>query len=192
MHSRYRSPRSSEHNSGCSAVVLNSGQLRHCTLRKKRPPEFPATFRLSPIRLWQTGQEGRTFSARGPFGPCPSLNETCCPSCSSSNRTPSRLLMWKKMSPPFPVSMNPNPFSVSFLIVPSAILLLPSYETPPTPVPGTPGPLSQSTGFGPDRNSLCPAWRAHHPAVHDMRGDPKRTDLQSQTPSEAFAASSGP
>jgi hypothetical protein len=29
--------------------------------------------------------------------------------------------MWKNMSLPSPVSMNPNPFSVSFLIFPSAI-----------------------------------------------------------------------
>jgi hypothetical protein len=67
-------------------------------------------------------QRGRTFSARGPLGPWPSSNETFCPSRKSSNRTPSTLDMWKKMSLPGEVSMNPKPRSVRRLIVPSAML----------------------------------------------------------------------
>jgi hypothetical protein len=66
-------------------------------------------------------QMTRTFSARGPFGPRPSSYDTRCPSRRSSNLVPSTFDMWKNMSLPSPVSMNPNPFSVSFLIFPSGI-----------------------------------------------------------------------
>src|SRR6516165_1087809 len=64
---------------------------------------------------------GRTFSARGPFGPCPGVYDTRCPSRRSSKFTPSTFDMWKNMSLSVPVSINPKPFSVSRLIFPSAI-----------------------------------------------------------------------
>src|SRR5262249_47771049 len=58
---------------------------------------------------------------RGPLGPCPGVYETRCPSRRLSYSTPSTFDMWKNMSLPVPVSMNPKPLSVSRLIVPSAI-----------------------------------------------------------------------
>ena len=64
-------------------------------------------------------QTGFTCSARGPLGPRPSTKETLCPSYRASYCTPSRFDEWKKMSFPPPRSMNPNPLSVNFLIVPS-------------------------------------------------------------------------
>src|SRR5258708_3281693 len=65
---------------------------------------------------------GRTFSARGPFGPCPGLYDTSCPSRRSSKDPPSTFEVWKNMSLSVPVSMNPKPLSVNRLILPSAIL----------------------------------------------------------------------
>jgi len=66
---------------------------------------------------------GFTCSARGPLGPRPSTKETFCPSWRSSYCTPSRFEEWKKMSLPPGRAMNPNPLSVSFLIVPSGIAM---------------------------------------------------------------------
>lgn len=81
---------------------------------------------LSPttIREWvrrPADQTGFTCSARGPLGPRPSTKETFWPSRKSSYRTPSRFEEWKKISFPPASAMNPNPLSVSFLIVPSGI-----------------------------------------------------------------------
>src|SRR5688572_19340402 len=73
------------------------------------------------VKLVVADQIRRTFSARGPFGPRPSVNDTACPSRRSSNRTPSTFDVWKKMSDPDPVAMKPKPLSVSRLIVPSDI-----------------------------------------------------------------------
>jgi len=75
-------------------------------------------------RLWKCHgvQIGLTFSARGPFGPRPSVYDTRCPSWSCSKLTPSRFDVWKNMSLSLPSSMKPKPLSVSRLIVPSAIL----------------------------------------------------------------------
>src|SRR5690606_19483139 len=61
-----------------------------------------------------------TDSARGPFGPLPDWYSTPWPSCNSSKRTPSSADMWKNRSP-VSVVMNPNPLSVSFLILPCGI-----------------------------------------------------------------------
>src|SRR5579864_7995028 len=66
-------------------------------------------------------QMGLTFSACGPLGPMPSVNETRWPCARSSNRTPWTADMWKKMSLPGLVSMKPKPLSVNLLIVPSAM-----------------------------------------------------------------------
>src|ERR1700677_426011 len=51
---------------------------------------------------------GMTFSARGPFGPWPSVNDTRWPGWRSSNRAPSTADRWKKRSLPPPTSMNPD------------------------------------------------------------------------------------
>ena len=69
----------------------------------------------------QLRQISLTFSAHGPFCPCPSVYETRCPSWSSSKLTPSRFDEWKNMSLSLPVSINPKPLSVSRLMVPSGI-----------------------------------------------------------------------
>ena len=64
---------------------------------------------------------GLTFSAHGPFGPRPSVNETDWPSCRSSKVQPWTLFEWKNRSFSPPNLMNPKPLSVNFFIVPSAI-----------------------------------------------------------------------
>ncbi len=56
-----------------------------------------------------------------PWGHVPRRRKPVCPSCRSSYCTPSRFDEWKKMSFPPGSAMNPNPLSVSFLIVPSGI-----------------------------------------------------------------------
>ena len=86
--------------------------------KANRPTKIVGLCRLKRCGV----QTSFTFSALGPFGPRPSLNDTRCPSWSSSYRTPSRSDEWKKMSLSPPVLMNPKPLSVSRLIVPSAIL----------------------------------------------------------------------
>ena len=61
---------------------------------------------------------GRTFSARGPFGPCPTVNVTASPSRSESNGVLVHAELWKKYSVPSGVAMKPKPLSVSRLMVP--------------------------------------------------------------------------
>jgi hypothetical protein len=60
----------------------------------------------------------RTFSARGPLGPWPTVKDTRWPSRKSSNRTPTQPDWWKKYSVPSAAAMNPKPLSVFRLIVP--------------------------------------------------------------------------
>src|SRR6185436_20448494 len=64
------------------------------------------------------GYAGRTFSARGPFGPCPTVNVTASPSRSESNGVLVHAELWKKYSVPSGVAMKPKPLSVSRLMVP--------------------------------------------------------------------------
>ena len=58
-------------------------------------------------------QAVRTFSARGPFGPCPLSNVTGCPSRRVSNGLPTHADWWKKYSLPSEASTNPKPFSLT-------------------------------------------------------------------------------
>ena len=86
---------------------------------RDRVPSTVRTMRAAGSYLPVGGaQTGFTFSARGPFGPFPSVYSTAWPSWSRSKPSPSTDERWKKSSPRSPV-MNPNPLSdTSFLIVP--------------------------------------------------------------------------
>ena len=77
------------------------------------------------FRLKSQNYAGRTFSAQGPFGPLPSVNVTRWPSCKSLKLAPCTLDEWKNRSLPPPTLMNPNPLSVNFLMLPSAIWTFP-------------------------------------------------------------------
>ena len=67
---------------------------------------------------------GCTFSARGPFGPWPTVKLTVCPSRMSSNRVLVQADWWKKYSVPSPAAMNPNPLSFTIrLIVPVIVAI---------------------------------------------------------------------
>ena len=59
-----------------------------------------------------------TFSARGPFGPWPTVNVTCSPSRIESNGVLVQADWWKKYSVPSGAAMKPKPLSVMRLIVP--------------------------------------------------------------------------
>jgi len=108
-----------------SAVGLLAVAKRKHTQRKQTAIPVLTVAERNLILDWcaasGASQTGFTCSARGPLGPRPSTKETFCPSCRSSYCTPSRPDEWKKMSFPPGSAINPNPLSVSFLMVPSGI-----------------------------------------------------------------------
>ena len=66
----------------------------------------------------ETTYAGRTFSARGPFGPWPIVNVTLSPSRIESNGVLVHADRWKKYSVPSAAAMKPKPLSVIRLMVP--------------------------------------------------------------------------
>ena len=94
-----------------------------------------------------------TFSAHGPFGPRPSVYSTDWPSRRLSKLPSKTAELWKKTSPRSP-SMNPNPFSVSFLIVPCDTSYISLHAER-----NTCGPTAVQYGWGP--LSTAPRWNSH-------------------------------
>ena len=70
-----------------------------------------------------------TFSARGPFGPWPSVNVTLSPSRNESNGVLVHADWWKKYSTPSGAAMKPKPLSVMRLIVPLVDDIRKSFES---------------------------------------------------------------
>jgi hypothetical protein len=102
-------------------ATLRSDDIADCVKTVKAVPEGAT---LAPMASRPSGKEivcgyaGRTFSARGPFGPCPMVNVTASPSRSESNGVLAHAELWKKYSVPSGVAMKPKPLSVSRLMVP--------------------------------------------------------------------------
>src|SRR5262245_54188834 len=78
----------------------------------------------APWREQGSDHATRTFSARGPLGPCPRSKVTVWPSRNSSKRVPAQADWWKKYSLPSLAAIKPNPLSVKRLIVPFIVAIV--------------------------------------------------------------------
>src|SRR5688572_23443160 len=99
----------------CGASVPSIAVTDPPPLRVDRTPVARAA---TGARLFGSAQAGTTFSARGPFGPWPTVNDTVSPSRMESNGLLVHADWWKKYSVPSGVAMKPKPLSVMRLIVP--------------------------------------------------------------------------
>jgi len=126
----------------------------------------------------------RTFSARGPLGPCPISYSTVWPTLIASIDVPCNAEWWKKMSSRSP-AMKPKPLSVTnFLMVPCGMSATPSQQNSNLPEPHALAPSPFCRGKA---SAKTLKGRKRTAVGHRHPGKGHRDPYRSTTPARTLA-----